>query len=467
MNRKFIRPNFTFLLILLFLSNVIARADKVDDYMRRQLAERNIPGAAIAIIKNGQAIRTAGYGLSSVEFNAPVSKETVFEIGSISKQMTAAAIMLLVEEGKVNLEEKISRYLPSTPDEWKNVTVRHLLTHTSGIKSYSSLSGFELTKRLKRDEFVKSLGVHPLEFEPGARWNYSNSGYNLLGFIIESVAQKSYWDFMHERIFKPLGMNHTTDRDPKNIISNRATGYEWENGKLIGRDYDLTDVFSAGAIVSTILDLAKWDAVLRNDTFLKKESKALIWTPVILNDGKPYPYGLGWNVTDFRGHKLYSHGGQTAGFAANISRYVDDNLTVIVLTNLGDLGLGGMISKGIAKIYMPGISLAALKGKAEQPEAEVTKTLETALRDYLEGKVSGEFLSEEMKRSLSTVRAKAAAKRIASFGAIKKFVFIESEISDASRIYRYRAEMPNRIFLWRFTVNNNGKISGISLEEEE
>ena len=204
--------------------------------------------------------------------------------------------MLLVEDSKINLDEKISKYLPNTPDAWAKVSVRHLLTHTSGIKTYTGLSGFELTKRLNRDQFIKALSAYPLDFEPGASWNYSNSGFNLLGYIIESVSGKSYWDFMRERIFKPLGMDKTADRDPQFIIPHRATGYEWQNNKLVGRDYDLTDIFSAGAIVSTVTDLAKWDAALSNDTLLKKTSKAQIWTPFVLNDGKPYPYGFGWNV---------------------------------------------------------------------------------------------------------------------------------------------------------------------------
>jgi CubicO group peptidase (beta-lactamase class C family) len=396
----------------------------------------------------------------------PVTKETVFEIGSVSKQITAAAIMLLVEEGKINPDEKISKYLPATPEAWKNVSVRNLLTHTSGIKSYTVLSGFELTKRLTRDEFIKLLGAQPLDFETGARYQYSNSGYNLLGFIVEAVSGKSYWDFVRARIFKPLGMERSADRDPKYIIPNRATGYEWENGSLVGRDYDLTDVFSAGAIVSTVEDLAKWDAALRGDTFLKKESKAQMWTPAILNDGKPYPYGFGFRLSEIRGHKIIGHSGQTAGFGANISRYVDDDLTVIALTNLGEIGMGTLIANGIAKIYIPAISLKALKAQPE-PDAGVSKTISSALRERLENKLNPEYLTDELIKSLSTERAKTNNARINSFGAIKNLVFVGAETSGSARIYRYKAETPRRIFLWRFTINETGKISEMTLEEEE
>ena len=455
------------LLFLLFLScSFSIRADEADDYVKAQMQQRHIPGAAVGVVRNGKVIKAEGYGLASVEFNVPATKETVFEIGSVTKQITAAAILLLIEEGKVSTDEKISKYLPTAPETWKNVTVRHLLTHTSGIKSYTGLSGYELTKRSKREEFIKAIGAFPLEFEPGERYNYSNSGYNLLGFIIESASGKSYWDFVRERIFKPLGMNQTADRDPQFVIRNRATGYEWENNRLVGRDYDLTDVFSAGAIVSTIVDLAKWDAALRNESLLKKTSLEKMWTPFVLNDGKTHPYGFGFNVADFRGHRLISHGGQTAGFAANISRFVDDGLTVIVLTNLGDIGLGTAIARGVAKIYIPAISLRALKGQAGA-DPKLSDLFQNALRSYLEDKINVDSFTDKTRSALTSERAKLAAKRIASYGAVKNFTFVSNETTDKNRIYRYKAENGSRIFLWRFELDETGKITALVLEEEE
>jgi D-alanyl-D-alanine carboxypeptidase len=458
---------FGFALGLLLFFAFAARADEVDKYVRAFLQERHVPGAAIAVIENGKTVKMRGYGTASVEFGVPVTKDTVFEIGSVSKQMTAAGILLLVEEGKINLDEKISKYLPNTPDAWKNVTVRNLLTHTSGIKSYTAIgAGFELSKRLSRDEFIKLLAAHPLEFETGARYSYNNSGYNLLGYIIETVSGKSYWDFMRERIFKPLGMTRTGDRDPKFVIKNRAVGYEWENGALVGRDYDLTDIFSAGAIVSTIEDLTKWEAAWRNDALLKKESIRLAWTPVLLSDGKPYPYGFGWRISEMRGRKLIAHSGQTAGFGASLSRFVDDDLTVIALTNLGELGMGTMLAQGVAKIYVPALSLRAMKAQPET-DAKITQMLLNALRERMEDKFNSGVLTERLIASLQTERTKAATRRIASFGAINRFIFVGGEDSGKTKIYRYKAETPRRIFLWRFAVNEEGKISEMILEEEE
>jgi D-alanyl-D-alanine carboxypeptidase len=446
--------------------SVQAKTDEVDRYVQMLMRERNIPGAAIAVVKNGKTVKMQGYGVASVEFNVPATPETVFEIGSVSKQMTAAGILLLVEEGKINLDEKISKYLPNTPEAWKNVSVRHLLTHTSGIKSYSSLSGFELKRRLSRDDFIKELSPQPLDFETGSRYQYSNSGYNLLGYIIETVSGKNYWDYMRERIFKPLGMNQTADRDPKYVIRNRATGYEWRGGKLVGRDYDLTDIFAAGAIVSTVSDLVKWEAALRGDNFLKKETKTQMWTPVLLNDGKTYPYGLGWRLSEIRGHRLIAHSGQTAGFGASVSRFADDDLTVIVLTNLGEIGMGTLLANAAAKFYIPAISLKALKAKSE-PNAEISKIVKSALSSHLENKPDENIFAAEMIKSLSTERAKANNARIASFGAVKNIAFVGDEISGERKIYRYKVETPQRLFLWRIVFNDAGKIVEMTLEEEE
>ncbi|MCU1290736.1 MAG: Beta-lactamase [Acidobacteria bacterium] len=449
-----------------FSGNFSVYADTVDVYVKAQMQERHIPGAAVAVVKNGKIIKTAGYGLASVEFGVPATPETVFEIGSVSKQITAAAIMLLVEDGKINLDEKISKYLPNTPDAWKNVSVRNLLTHTSGIKSYSSLDGFELNRRLKREDFIKALAPHPLDFETGTNYTYSNSGYSLLGYIIESVSGKSYWDFTRERIFKPLGMTKTGDRDPKYIIKNRATGYERQNGQLVGRDYDLTDVFSAGAIVSTVEDLAKWDTALRSDALLKKESKTQMWTPVLFSDGKPYPYGFGFRISEIRGHRLIAHSGQTAGFGASVSRFIDDDLTVIVLTNLGEIGMGTLLANGIARIYLPDISLRAMK-EQKDADAKLTGLFRNVLSAYLENKLDADLFTERTFRNLTTERAEQNAKRIASFGATKNLVPVGSEIGVNAKTFRYVTETPKRIFLWRLTVNDEGKITEMTLEEEE
>lgn len=342
------------LIFALFISALLwgnlARADRVDDYVKSEMEKRRIPGVALAIVQNGKTVKTAAYGLANVELNVPVKPETAFEIGSITKQFTAAGILLLAQEGKLSVEDKISRHLKDVPELWKNVTVRHLLSHTSGIKSYTGLDGFQLTKHLTQPQFIKSIGAEPMEFQPGESWKYCNTGFNLLGFIIENVSGKNYWDFMSERVFRPLAMNSTTNRLPGLVIPNRADGYEQTNQVLINRDFDLTEVFSAGAIISTVGDLAKWNAALDCEDILRAASKQQMWTPTGLRNGKPTKYGFGWFIDTLEGHKNIGHGGSTSGFSATIQRFPDDKLAIIILTNT-DESVATPMAKKLATFY--------------------------------------------------------------------------------------------------------------------
>ena len=314
------------------------------------MQQHRIPGLTLKIIRDGKTIKTAAYGLANLELNVPAKPETVFEIGSITKQFTAAGILLLAQEGKLSVDDKISKHLKDTPEAWANVTIRHLLTHTSGIKSYTGLDGFQLWRHLTQEQFIQAIGKEPMEFQPGDSWKYCNTGFNLLGYIIENVSGKNYWDFMSERIFQPLGMTATTNRLPSLVIPNRAAGYEQTNHVWINRDSDLTEVFSAGAIASTVGDLAKWNAALDGDRLLNAASKAQMWTPVKLNDGKPRKYGFGWYLDAVEGHKNIGHSGSTSGFSASIQRFPDDRLAVIILTNT-DEEIATTLAKKVATFF--------------------------------------------------------------------------------------------------------------------
>ncbi len=452
--------------LLLFVFVSIANADDLDRLIRERMAERNIPGAAIAVIRNGKPVKVKGYGMASVEFSAPVTTETVFEIGSVSKQMTAAGIMLLVQDGKVSLDEKIAKYLPNTPEAWNDVTVRHLLTHSSGIKSYSSLDGFELSRRVTIDGFIKQLSPYALEFTPGEKNIYSNSGYNLLAYIIETQSGKSYMEFMRERIFLPLGMTKTADRDPQFVIPLRANGYEWRNGRLAGRDGSLTDLMGAGSIVSTIGDMIKWENALRSDKFLTPQSKREIWTQFTFNGGERSVYGLGWRISDVRGIKLIGHTGQTAGFGAAIFRYVDNDTTVIALSNLGELGMGAMLATLAAKHYIPALSLRSIKDEISAG-TEISTLVRTAIESRFGNAIDDTVFTESLARTLKNTRSQEIAKRLAKYGPINEIRFTKREKNDRGETFTVLSKTGTRIFLWRATVDNDRKIAELILDEEE
>lgn len=342
-----------FLAAAALMLTVSVHADPADDVVADYMKHHPIPGVSLLVIKDGQPIKSQAYGLANLEWQIPVTTDTVFEIGSVTKQFTAAGIMLLVQDGKISVDDKISKHLKGTPPEWADITIRHLMTHTSGIHNYTGLDGFELTKHLPVDEFIKKMSTVPMDFKPGEKWSYCNTGFNLLGHIIESVSGEKYWTYMNRRIFGPLGMTNTMNRFPGTVIAHRASGYELDKkGKYINRDYDLTDIFSAGEIVSTVGDLAKWDAALDTEKILNAASKEAAWTPVKLNNGKTHEYGFGWFLSPLEGHKNIGHSGSTSGFSASNQRFPDDGLIVIALTNSGEDGIGTKLAKDVAVTYL-------------------------------------------------------------------------------------------------------------------
>lgn len=338
-----------FLSVLIFLTPRL-RADPVEDYLRAQMSAHRIPGLALTVLRHGERIKTATYGWADLEQEVPVRPETVFEIGSLTKQFTAAGILLLAQEGKLSVDDRISKHLSNPPATWSEITIRHLLTHGSGIKSYTGLSGFELTRHLTQAQFIAALRDLPLEFAPGTAYAYCNSGYSLLGYIIENVSGTNYWSFMRTRIFQPLGMDATTDRLPQTIIPHRAHGYEQTNRVWINRDYDLTDIFAAGAIVSTVGDLARWSVALDGTQLLIAASKTAMWTPGENTKSRQSQYGFGWSLGSLDGHKNIGHGGATSGFSASHQRFPDDDLVVIILTNT-DEQIATTLARKVATFY--------------------------------------------------------------------------------------------------------------------
>jgi CubicO group peptidase (beta-lactamase class C family) len=349
----------TNLLLALALVTGHARSEDMESVLRGEMEQQHVAGLACLILKDGQPQTTFYAGVANEEWQTPVDASTVFEIGSVSKQFAAASILLLAEDGKLSVDDNISKYLTNTPPGWKNIKIRHLLTHTSGIRNYEGLDGFEMRQHLTQAQFIQKLAAQPMDFSPGQRWAYCNSGYNLLGYIVENVSGKTYWDFLCERIFTPLQMTNTTRRDPWLVIPHRANGYAYTNGGYVNRDYDLTDLFAAGAIVSTAPDLAKWDAALGGDRFLKASSKQLWWTPATLNTGKPVvswrhgepgSYGFAWFLNSVNGHRNIGHTGITSGFSAANEMFPDDHLTIIILSNTDDGFFAGNLVRKIAPL---------------------------------------------------------------------------------------------------------------------
>jgi len=311
------------------------------------MAKQQIPGLTIAVVKDGKIIKAEGYGLANVELNVPARPETVYKIGSVSKQFLASGIMLLAEEGKLSVDDKISKYLEGTPATWSDITIRHCLTHTSGILREGP--AFHPYKVQSEADVIKSAYPEPLHFKPGEKWEYCNVGYFILAQIITKQSGKYWGDFLAERIFVPLDMKSTRVTTLTDIVMNRAGSYGVKDGKLFNAD-ELTAVRPSGAFISTVLDLAKYDAALYTDRPLSAKIRKQMWTPVTLSSGATHPYGFGWELGSVGGHTVVRHGGSLSGFRAELARYIDDKLSIIVLTN-GSNATPNTIARGIADVY--------------------------------------------------------------------------------------------------------------------
>jgi CubicO group peptidase (beta-lactamase class C family) len=330
------RTHAILVLILLLSTAALAQepfADKIEEYLRKEMQAQQIPGVALAVVKDGKIVLARGYGLANVEHQAPVKPETIFQSGSTGKQFTATAVMMLMEEGKLSLEDKITKYFPDAPESWRDITIRHLLTHTSGMTDYPA--DFDMRRDYTEDELYQRMKPIPLAFQPGEKWSYSNLAYVTLGILIHKVSGKFYGDFLQERVFKPLDMSTARIISEADIIPNRAAGYRVVNGQLKNQNWvsPSLNTTADGALYLTVYDMAKWDAALYTEKLLKKSSLEQMWTPVKLNNGKTSPYGFGWALGAVRGHRVIEHGGSWQGFKAQISRYVDDKLTIILFAN--------------------------------------------------------------------------------------------------------------------------------------
>ena len=323
-------------LILLVSTTCLAQEsfeNQIDEYLRAQMKEQQIPGVALAVVRDGKIVLARGYGLANVEHQVPVKPETVFQSGSTGKQFTATAVMILVEEGKLSLEDSITKYIPNAPELWHNITIRHLLTHTSGMTDYPP--DFDMRREYTEDDLLERIKTIPLAFQPGEKWSYSNLAYVTLGILIHKVSGKFYGDFLQERVFKLLDMSTARIISEADIVPNRAAGYRVANGQLKNQNWvsPSLNTTADGALYFTVYDMAKWDAALYTEKLLKRSSLEQMWTPVKLNSGTTSPYGFGWALGNVRGHRVIEHGGSWQGFKAQISRYVDDKLTIILFAN--------------------------------------------------------------------------------------------------------------------------------------
>jgi CubicO group peptidase (beta-lactamase class C family) len=438
--------------------------DRIDAFVRAEMARQKIPGAAVAVVSKGEVIKARGYGEANVEHHVPVKAETVFQSGSVGKMFTAAAVMLLVEEGRVALTDSIRKHFPDAPPAWEPITIRHLLTHTSGIPDYTP-GTIDFRRDYSEEELRRIAYGLKLEFPAGARWSYSNTAYDLLGLIVGRASGRFYGDLLKERVFAPLGMKTARVISEEEIVPDRAAGYQLEDGELRNQEWVAPglNTLASGSLYFSILDLIAWERGLRSAAILKPESWREVYGPVRLNSGRSYPYGFGWNVEHVAGRRVRQHSGSWQGFKTQLRRYVDEELTIILLVNLAQAQTGRFVD-GIAAILDP--SLAPPEpAPLQDAEPEVSERL----RRLLAAAAAGSLSPEEVAYAGAGFfwdTANEYKEILSGLGEPTALTLLERRDLGDDRVYRYKVAYGERGFEVRLGIAPEGKISELEIDPE-
>ena len=445
-------------------------ADTIDRFVRNEMERQQIPGVALAVVKHGKIVKVNGYGLANVEHSVPVMPDTVFQSGSVGKQFTAAGVLLLAEEGRVGLDEPIARYLTNAPSAWQRITVRHLLTHTSGIPDYESQKLVNLRQDYSEEQLVTLAAGLKLEFEPGTDWNYSNTGYVLLGIIMHRVTGKFYGDVLQERIFKPLRMTSTLVINETNLIPHRAAGYELVRGEVKNQAWvsPSLNTTADGSLYFTVLDVARWDAALYSDHPLSAHIREQMWTPAKFGNGATTSlklggasYGCGWFIDTMAGHRVVEHRGTWQGFRTFITRYLDDGLTIVVLCNLSAADPTA-IAHGVARRSLP-----ALKGRSiSDPNLPFSAHVADVIRSAAAGAMNPEWFTDEARKEELPGWNKDFRPRLKSVGGMRHLELLDIKERDGVSRLTYRAEFERETLRLVIVLDVAKKISTLTWSTE-
>lgn len=444
----------------LVLVPAVAHADKIDDLVLREMKKSEVPGMSVAVIQNGKVIKLKGYGLANIEHQVKVTPSTMFEIGSVGKMFTASLVMKLVEAGKVNLDESIRTYLPEAPAAWQKITVRHMLTHTSGItRDYPE--SFDIKRDYTEADALKMQNDIPLEFQPGEKWSYSNVAYAMLGYMCSRVGGKDRGDLLSELLFKPAGMTTARIISDSEIVKNRAAGYYINDGKFFNQPYESPTSKAEGSagIYVSLKDMVQWNAAMDGNNVLSARSKSQMWTSVVLNDGTKPDYGFGWMVPVINGHKYMGHSGGVPGFSASYRRFPDDKLAVIVMSN-SNTASTHKLSRKIATLYIPDVVIV--------PPPAVPDTvpeLTADLNKFLEGDdtMLGARMTPGLRNAWTKEQTAEFVKELKGYG---PRVLVEP-IGIGKDGVVYRVKYGKVALLITLVLDEEGRIQGMGIEEED
>ncbi len=338
-------------LALTFFATAQDLEQKIDNIVK-DVYKENEPGMALLVSKNGKSIYRKAFGKANLELGVAMKPENIFELASITKQFTAVAILMLEEQGKLKVEDSITKYIPDYPTKGKKITIHHLLNHTSGIKSYTSMNLAELARKdMTPTELIDYFKNEPMDFDPGEKFLYNNSGYILLGHIIEVITKDSYENFIEKQIFKSLDMTSSRYGSMIELVENRATGYQKDDKGFRNADYlSLTLPYAAGSLMSTIDDMLKWQNALKANKLIKKESLDKAINGSTLNNGEKIDYGYGLGKSELQGSKGYQHSGGIFGYSTKGIYLINEDVYVIGLSNCSCNDIGAITTRVAALV---------------------------------------------------------------------------------------------------------------------
>ena len=433
----------------------------VDAFVRAEMARQKIPGVALAIVRGGTPVKMEGFGLANVEHQVPVTPDTVFQSASVGKQFTAAAIMSLVEQGRLSLDAPLTTYFADAPAAWRAITPRHLLTHTSGLPDYTS-GTLDYRRAYTEDDLVKFAYGLQLEFAPGSRWNYSNTGYVMLGALARKASGRFYGDVLRDSVFLPLDMRSARVITESDIVPHRAAGYTLKDGQLKNQEWVSPELNTTadGSLYLSLRDMVAWDAGLRARQVLKPETWAQVFAPVRLNSGRTYPYGFGWDLSTFAGRPAQRHSGGWQGFSTYIARYPDADLTIIVLANLAQAN-SGRITEGVAAILDPSMTQAA-----PSPIPDADTATQARVQGLLASAAAGTLSPAEfayVRAGFFPGRAAFYKERLGALGPLTSLTLVERRELGDDTIHVYEAAYASAVMLVRVAMAPDGKLAGFDV----
>jgi len=436
---------------------------KIDDIATLSLQNQAVAGITLPVVRDGRVVYSRGYGLSSVELQQTMRNSSLFEIGSITKEFTAAVVLSLVEDGRLTLDTPLAKYVPDFPRA-KDITIRDLLSMRSGIPDYTDQPGFDkaVFTPTTPDAIVATVKQLPLDFDPGTQWEYSNTNYVLLGMVIEKAGGSSYVDTIFNKAVKPLNMLVTTYGNAGASSPDMTTGYVLQGDRMRpDKPWDLTWAYSAGGLISNVLDLAVWDTALLNGKVINDTDLRQMWSPTKLADGTIVPYGYGWSIESLYGHREIDTNGGLPGYNGRNAAFPNDKFDVIVFGNSQAFDAGPIVRQIFAMFYPP-TPAQIVADQAGDPAAAARARY--IFRQLQSGSLSTSQLLPQAAKKLTPALLSQAKSQLGKLGAPVKFEQTDKYLMGTQTVYTYCVTFKQGAIGFDISLDAAGKVGSLTVK---